>query len=409
MPSQDLKTTKIRRVARRLVIGALCGLVGVVVARTFLFDIRRIPSGSMLPTLRGDERSGDRVIVDRVSTKMREPRRFEILAFHDPREGSRDLVKRVVGLPSETVLLRDGDVLINGRILQKTPAERRALRIPLFRSDLKPLANGFLFDRAAVLVAHGAKEYMIPEYIKSTKFECRIIPSDGFELPDGAFQHHPGELPVSDLMLELVLECKQSTGAIEARFFSEGDEFLFHISPTGDGNATNMTLRRSHEVPAPGRPGTSTSVEDILYEGPGPAMRVREMQTIVFINVDCVLSVEVDGNEFTHKNGLPYRHETRRPYLAVGRAATRPRSGVEFSLPGGAVLHRADLYRDVQYEPRGSHGCQHEYRLGRQQYFVLGDYSSDSVDSRIFGAVESGSILGIVRAIVSPWDRSRWF
>jgi signal peptidase I len=102
-------------------------LLGVVVAavvvavllRTFVVATYSIPSGSMEPTLQ----VGDRILVDKLSYHLHGVDRGNIIVFSTPPHEDcagppvSDLVKRVVGLPGETISLSGGRVLIDGRIL----------------------------------------------------------------------------------------------------------------------------------------------------------------------------------------------------------------------------------------------------------------------------------------------------
>jgi len=99
-----------------IVAGALA--VALLV-KTFLIQAFFIPSLSMAPTL--DE--GDRVLVNKLSYKMHEVHRGDMVVFDRP-EGSpesdiKDLIKRVIGLPGETIEARDGAVYIDGDRLEE--------------------------------------------------------------------------------------------------------------------------------------------------------------------------------------------------------------------------------------------------------------------------------------------------
>jgi signal peptidase I len=69
-----------------------------------------VPSGSMAPAIQW----GDRITVD---TRGGTPNRGEIWAFHGP--NSSTLIKRVIGLPGETIEVADGRVLIDGKALDE--------------------------------------------------------------------------------------------------------------------------------------------------------------------------------------------------------------------------------------------------------------------------------------------------
>jgi signal peptidase I len=79
-----------------------------------LFQVSVIVSPSMSPALRGDSyATGDRVLMEKVSGWMRDPRRWEIWFFINAEGVS--VAKRIVGLPGEKISIKDGKIFINGR------------------------------------------------------------------------------------------------------------------------------------------------------------------------------------------------------------------------------------------------------------------------------------------------------
>lgn len=86
------------------------------------FDLSRIVSNSMAPTLRGENwQTGDLVLTERVSYWLRQPRRWEVITFRTP-EGVQ-VMKRVVGLPGEHVQMHSGgQIVIDGEPIE-VPAE----------------------------------------------------------------------------------------------------------------------------------------------------------------------------------------------------------------------------------------------------------------------------------------------
>ena len=106
--------------ARRTVVewgSVLVGaLVLALVVRTFLFQAFYIPSPSMEPTLW----SGDRILVNKVSYRLHDVNRGDLVVFRAPpgsNTGGEDLIKRVIGLPGERVTAQDGRLLISGGLL----------------------------------------------------------------------------------------------------------------------------------------------------------------------------------------------------------------------------------------------------------------------------------------------------
>jgi signal peptidase I len=114
-PSNPVRTT-IEWVA--IVVVAL---VAALLVKTFLFQPFYIPSGSMEPTLRVN----DRLLVNKLSYKLHDVHRGDIVVFERPPgeavgPTNKDLIKRVVGLGGETVEGRDGHVVVNGTELKES-------------------------------------------------------------------------------------------------------------------------------------------------------------------------------------------------------------------------------------------------------------------------------------------------
>jgi signal peptidase I len=75
----------------------------------------RIEGPSMLPNLH----DGQYLIINKIVYRLHPPQRGDIIVFHHPRNSDRDLIKRVIGLPGETVEIRNGQVLVNGLLLDE--------------------------------------------------------------------------------------------------------------------------------------------------------------------------------------------------------------------------------------------------------------------------------------------------
>lgn len=93
---------------------ALAFILALVI-RAYVVEARVIPSGSMLPTIH----EGDRVLVNKIVYHFREPKRGEIIVFEAPVNAgeNQDFIKRVIGLPGETVEIKNGKVYVNERPL----------------------------------------------------------------------------------------------------------------------------------------------------------------------------------------------------------------------------------------------------------------------------------------------------
>ena len=90
-------------------------IIFVVVLIVFFVQAFQIPSTSMVPTLKVK----DRLLANKIIYKIRKPERGDVIIFKYPEDPSKDFVKRLIGLPGETVFLKDGKVYINGEELKE--------------------------------------------------------------------------------------------------------------------------------------------------------------------------------------------------------------------------------------------------------------------------------------------------
>jgi len=103
--------------------------------RSSLADWNDVPTGSMKPTIL----EGDRIFVNKLAYDLKvpfttrhlaqwsSPRRGEIVVFYSPHNGER-LVKRVVGLPGDTIELRHNTLILNGDPVDYRPLAQELLR-----------------------------------------------------------------------------------------------------------------------------------------------------------------------------------------------------------------------------------------------------------------------------------------
>jgi signal peptidase I len=99
---------------------AVVALVLAFLIRGFVAEPRFIPSSSMVPTLR----IGDRLIVEKLSYHQHEPHFRDIVVFQPPDlllsqgyKADQAFIKRVIGLPGQTVEVKQGKVFVDGKAL----------------------------------------------------------------------------------------------------------------------------------------------------------------------------------------------------------------------------------------------------------------------------------------------------
>lgn len=428
-----------RSTAEFLVSLALC----VLVFRTFAAEAFIVPTGSMAPTLIGHHRQvtcphcqavfsvgfdasggldpapyclncgrtdlspgvshpygGDRLLVQKFLFDLRAPRRWEVAVFQTPTDPRQSYVKRVVGLPGESILIHDGDLFIDDKIARKTLAEQRALRILVFDQDHpsneadqfprwvsrrgpqgRQLETGWQRDGATL--RHASKPGLDDEedwlYYRHwdrarqdygpVRDDCPYNGSDC-----------PAENRISDLMLEARVAVQPDVRALIVRITSGGD--VFRVTIPVDGRGPCVVRRNGQELPTSGHRGfLSTSTADKpLWQS---------LEASVF---DRRLMVAIDGQflfdpiDFDDPQG---HWDSRSSPIGIG------------IIGGGAALTDLKIYRDVYYTnrltsvPTRPFAVDQAYPLGPDEYFVLGDNSPLSNDSRFWPG--------------SPVVRREWF
>jgi signal peptidase I len=96
----------------------------------------RVDGFSMNPTLQ----NGEYILVNRLAYRTGQPERGDIIVFSYPADEGQDLIKRVIGLPGETVKIGNGNVTINGQELK----ESYIAQDPLYYGDWT-VPDGYLF------------------------------------------------------------------------------------------------------------------------------------------------------------------------------------------------------------------------------------------------------------------------
>ena len=118
-------------------------LLAVAIVRSFLFEPFKIPSSSMVPTLQ----IGDHIFVSKFNfgltlpfskiefVRWSSPERGDVIVFLFPRDESLHYIKRVVGLPGDTVELDGKDLIINGNTIPKEPISDASIIEPLLEGS----------------------------------------------------------------------------------------------------------------------------------------------------------------------------------------------------------------------------------------------------------------------------------
>ncbi|MFM0007138.1 signal peptidase I [Paraburkholderia dipogonis] len=171
----------------------------VFVVRSFVVEPFKIPSGSMVPTLL----VGDFILVNKfdygirlpiTNTKITEGRplqRGDVVVFRYPKDESVDYIKRVIGLPGDTVAYQDKQLTINGKPVPETPLpdyldDERMGYAKQFEEDIDGRKNAILNNSAVPPFIVGAEDYPYRDNCtyNARGVICKVPPGNYFMMGD---------------------------------------------------------------------------------------------------------------------------------------------------------------------------------------------------------------------------------
>ncbi len=86
-----------------------------LIIRTFVVQAFKIPTGSMIPTLK----VGDRILVNKFIYRFTEPKRGDIVVFKYPEDTKKDFIKRLIAVGGETVRIIDGNIWVDNVLIEE--------------------------------------------------------------------------------------------------------------------------------------------------------------------------------------------------------------------------------------------------------------------------------------------------
>ncbi|AFQ48795.1 signal peptidase I [Burkholderia cepacia] len=174
-------------------------ILAVFVVRSFVVEPFKIPSGSMVPTLL----VGDFILVNKFEYGLRLPvtntkitqgsplSRGDVVVFRYPKDESVDYIKRVIGLPGDTVAYQDKQLTINGQPVPETPLpdffdDERQNYAKQFEETIGTKKNAILNNPAVPPFVMGAYDYPYRDNCtyNSRGVICKVPPGHYFMMGD---------------------------------------------------------------------------------------------------------------------------------------------------------------------------------------------------------------------------------
>ncbi len=383
-------------------------------------------------------RAGDRILVLKYLPILFEPERFDVVVFKNPTDPTQNYIKRLTGLPGEQLAIVDGDIFtrptssrpsgadLDGRggtwamdgwtIARKPEEAQRAVWMPIHettRAPLDPVRNGFVWYRPpwrAVGIDGGSLsswqglDGRTPEH---TGPGATRLSWDGEAWP--IVDHYPynERYRSSGQRLDPLMPPTFGVGDIRVRTGVEPvaqdlARFAMHVNTRGhefraviENGSARIQMR-----PLDGLDSDAWTTMDEANIGALPAGQVTEVE---FWHADQALWLYVGGSRVAYAEydwgpieryelatGLPL--DAQAPVIAPATAYSPASPAIE--LTGPARLHRLGLDRDLYYQTtrggrdsqlpvRGSHPALELAVLNEGHFFVCGDNSASSQDSRL--------------------------
>ncbi|KVD44219.1 S26 family signal peptidase [Burkholderia sp. MSMB1072] len=174
-------------------------ILAVFVVRSFVVEPFKIPSGSMVPTLL----VGDFILVNKFEYGLRLPvtntkitqgsplSRGDVVVFRYPKDESVDYIKRVIGLPGDTIAYQDKQLTINGQPVPETPLpdffdDERQNYAKQFEETIGNKKNAILNNPAVPPFVMGAYDYPYRDNCtyNSRGVICKVPPGHYFMMGD---------------------------------------------------------------------------------------------------------------------------------------------------------------------------------------------------------------------------------
>ena len=340
----------------------------------------------MLPGEKVPVANGDRILVLKCIYQFEEPKRWDVIVFKNPINPSENYIKRLIGLPRETIEIIDGDVYIDGLIARKPPQVQKELWMPLYDHDFQPVNpndragfNGqrwqppFDLDGSAWRISDDNPTQLVldcpPDQPSVLAYGVHSDRENSFAATyayDEVFSY--GSMPMaSDLMVRFYVNpaaIRKRTDrryACQTRDRLQGLDRYERLDDSGEGE------RRpgNHSGPQGNRAAFAGRLHagQVRQRGPPAPVRIRWQRAV------------------------PRSRDGRRKRW---RKAPQPSPRAEIFGAGKLTLSHVALFRDVHYT--GGEGGRpiravenRPFHLNQDEFFVLGDNSPNSEDGRWWG------------------------
>jgi signal peptidase I len=329
---------------------------------------------------------GDRILVFKCLYQFVEPKRWDVIVFKNPTDPTINYIKRLIAKPGETVEIIDGDIYINAVLARKPAKVQQEMWMCIYNNDYQPIhpmegrfnnhpwRQPFTNDKDSQWKYKPARPTEFT--LKSPPDSTNIMFYDThkgnnfqavYAYGDPRFYHN---IPsCSDLMMNYYACFESDSGTVGIGLTKYESLYKAYLTSSGEMiiekvDALGQTVELAHK--------------EITPPAAGRAFFVR------FANVDHELIFEIDREKLAYDLG------TGKDDAGQQSSDIEPRALIFGS--GNLTLSHVAIYRDIHYlgtrpdsrQPVDRAGENNPFTLEKNEYFVMGDNSPDSADSRLW-------------------------
>ncbi|MCE5186144.1 MAG: signal peptidase I [Planctomycetaceae bacterium] len=338
------------------------------------------------PQAVGRMKNGDRIFVLKSIYQFFMPNRWDVVVFKNPTNPRDNFIKRLIGLPNETVQISHGDIYINGVIARKPRRVQEELWMPVYLQDYRPPKNAETADPSdtpngadalpnAGFVNEEGSGWQINDVSTlnddSGKRHCMIYQTNNPNDFRAIYSYneeneYTGKPMVSDLMISFYAAFKGPRTLVGASLEKSGVLYSGYVDEEGA-----MVFERT----APD--GTVQELRRVLSKAP----KRGQMERFEFADVDEELILRWGSRRAAYDL-------TRDPETPSQPNVQSQPPAVRIFAEGETELRHVALYRDTYYLGREGFAERatedKPFTLKKDQFFVCGDNSNNSLDSRMW-------------------------
>ena len=298
-------------------------------------------------------RPGQCVLIDRWAYWTREPKRGDVVAFRDPIASTELAVKRIVGLPHESIAIRGGELFINGNLYRKTLDESRATAVLVYDDAFHPQLTSGLPPRWSVdggpdawLTYHHWPCYAAP---RSRTTAAPVTDNDGYNQGVSRRLYE-----MTDVWLSCRLQVQRDDFDWWLRIHDGREEFQCRVSPR---RGLAELLRGGSEISAGTFAKTPRATPASVQFG------ILDQQVFLVLDQQVVIW---------------------HPYEPASLTSQPTATPLDISASAAITVTQLQVFRDIYYldKHRSSAEWATAGPLGADEYLLIGDNVPVSTDSR---------------------------